>query len=144
MALEIRLLVRGDEHLLDHVGDAVFDDPVDPQWTRRFFEEKSHHLVVAIDEGIVVGMTTAVDYVHPDKPPQLWINEVGVASTHRQRGIARQMLDRMLQHGRDLGCSEAWLGTEQTNEAAQRLYRSAGGVAEPFILYSFRLSIETL
>jgi ribosomal protein S18 acetylase RimI-like enzyme len=85
-------------------------------------------------------MTTAVDYVHPDKPPQLWINEVGVASTHRQRGIARQMLDRMLQHGRDLGCSEAWLGTEQTNEAAQRLYRSAGGVAEPFILYSFMLA----
>lgn len=71
MTLEIRLLVAGDEPALDHVADDVFDNAIDPKWTRRFFAESNHHIVVAIDDGIVVGMATAVDYVHPDKPPQL-------------------------------------------------------------------------
>jgi aminoglycoside 6'-N-acetyltransferase I len=140
MPIEIRLLTPGDEPVLDRVADSVFDNAIDAKWTRRFFSEPNHHIVVAVDDGIVVGMTSAVDYVHPDKPPQLWINEVGVATSHRGRGIAKQMLERMLAHGRQLECTEAWLGTEETNEPARRLYANAGGSAEPFILYSFGLS----
>lgn len=140
MTIEIRLLTQGDEPLLDRVADDVFDNRVEAKWTRRFFDTSNHHIVVAIDDGVVVGMTTAVDYVHPDKAPQLWINEVGVSTAHRGRGIARQMLERMLALGRELECTEAWLGTEETNEPARRLYAHAGGSAEPFILYSFGLS----
>jgi ribosomal protein S18 acetylase RimI-like enzyme len=143
MSIDIRLLARSDERVLDRVAPEVFDHVIDKQWTNRFFTEPSHHIVVAIDDGVVVGMATAVDYVHPDKPPQLWINELGVGASHRGRGIAKQMLARLLDHGRELGCTEAWLGTEETNEAARRLYVSAGGVAEPFILYSFQLSDDS-
>jgi aminoglycoside 6'-N-acetyltransferase I len=143
MTIEIRLLTQGDEPLLDRVADDVFDNRVEAKWTRRFFDAPNHHIVVAIDDGIVVGMTTAVDYVHPDKAPQLWINEVGVGTSHRGRGIAKQMLERMLALGRHLECTEAWLGTEETNEPARRLYVSAGGSAEPFILYSFGLSDDS-
>jgi aminoglycoside 6'-N-acetyltransferase I len=139
MSIEIRLLASGDEPLLDRVADDVFDNRVEAKWTRRFFDAANHHIVVAIDDGVVVGMTTAVDYVHPDKAPQLWINEVGVGTSHRGRGIAKQMLERMLALGRELECTEAWLGTEATNEPARRLYAGAGGSAEPFILYSFGL-----
>ncbi|MEP6730102.1 MAG: GNAT family N-acetyltransferase [bacterium] len=137
--LQVRLLGPDDRDVLEHVVDDVFDGPVDPQWTHEFFSDARHHLAVAIDEGVVVGMCSAVHYVHPDKPPQLWINELGVASSHRRRGIARQLLDVMLVHGRALGCTEAWLGTEETNEPARRLYSAAGGKAEPFTLYSFPL-----
>jgi aminoglycoside 6'-N-acetyltransferase I len=49
------------------------------------------------------------------------------------------LLDAILAHGRTLGCTEAWLGTEETNEPARRLYNRAGGKAEPFTLYSFPL-----
>lgn len=51
--------------------------------------------------------------------------------------IARLLLDAMLAHGRTLHCTEAWLGTEESNTPARRLYESAGGRAEPFVLYSF-------
>lgn len=50
------------------------------------------------------------------------------------------MVARLLEHGRSLECTEAWLGTEETNEPARQLYVSSGGDAEPFILYSFKLS----
>jgi aminoglycoside 6'-N-acetyltransferase I len=139
MELEIRLLHLGDLAVLDKVADGVFDAPVQERLAREFLADARHHLAVAIDDGVVVGMASAVDYVHPDKAPQLWINEVGVAPTHQRRGIGRLLLEALLEHGRALGCTEAWLGTEEDNVAARRLYESAGGRAEPFILYSFPL-----
>jgi ribosomal protein S18 acetylase RimI-like enzyme len=139
VTLEIRLLGPDDGHLLQRVADGVFDGPVEQRWLREFLGDARHHMTVALDRGLVVGMVSAVDYVHPDKAPQLWINEVGVAPSHRRRGIARLLLDAMLAHGRALGCTEAWLGTEETNLPARRLYESAGGAAEPFTLYSFAL-----
>lgn len=139
MSIEIRLLGPSDEHVLSRVADGVFDHAIDPDLAREFRADPRHHLLVAIDAGMVVGMVTAVDYVHPDKPRQLWINEVGVAPTHQRRGIARGLLDAMLAHGREIGCTEAWLGTEETNTAANALYRAARASAEPFVLYSWAL-----
>ena len=139
MSIDIRLLGPGDEGVLERVAEDVFDGPVVGRWARAFLDDARHHLVVALDDGVVVGMASAVDYVHPDKAPQLWINEVGVAPTHRRGGIGRALLDALLAHGRALGCTEAWLGTEEDNVAARRLYESAGPEAEPFVLYSFPL-----
>jgi ribosomal protein S18 acetylase RimI-like enzyme len=139
MSLEIRRLRPGDDAVLGDCADGVFDEPVDPRLTAEFLGDARHHMVVALDGARVVGMISAVHYVHPDKPTELWINEVGVAPSHQRRGIARLLLDAMLAHGRSLGCAEAWLGTEETNVAARRLYESAGGSAEPFILYTFGL-----
>jgi len=140
MPVEIRLLGPGDADVLRRVRPDVFDGPADPRWTEAFFADARHHLVVALEDGWVVGMASGVDYVHPDKAPQLWINEVGVAPSHRQRGIGRRLLDAILAHGRALGCTEAWLGTEETNVAAQHLYRAAGGRPEAFTLYFFPLT----
>lgn len=138
-AVEIRLLGAGDAAVLERVADGVFDGPVVPRWTEEVLADRRHHLIVALVAGEVVGMISAVDYVHPDKAPQLWINEVGVAPAHQRRGIARRLLDAMLERGRALGCTEAWVGTEEDNTAARGLYESAGSGAELFVLYAWRL-----
>ena len=70
----IRLLGPGESAVLDRVADCVFDNPVDPRWAAEFFADPRHHLAVALDGGVVIGMASAVHYVHPDKPPQLWVN----------------------------------------------------------------------
>lgn len=140
--IDIRMLGTHDIGVLAHVAEGVFDCAVDARWARAFFADTRHHLVVALDADLVVGMASAVDYVHPDKAPQLWINELAVAPTHRRRGIAGRMLAELLALGRTLGCTEAWLGTEEDNMPARRLYESGGGASEPFILYSFRLDAD--
>ena len=140
MTVEIRLLGPDDRGVLERVAPGVFDHPVEPRWADTFLADPRHHLVVARDDGIVVGMVSALDYVHPDKAPQLWINEVGVAATHRRQGVGLRMLRAMLAHGRALGCTEAWVGTEQDNVAARALYERAGGTPEPSLLYEFPLA----
>ena len=141
--MQIEILRPGDDETLRHAGTDVFDDPVDARAAHEFLRDPRHHLVVAIDNGIVVGFASAVHYVHPDKPaPELWINEVGVAATHRGRGLGKAIIGRLLEHGRALGCSEAWVLTENSNEGALRLYASCGGVEAPReqVMFTFPLS----
>jgi len=137
--ITIRLLGRGDDAVLDHVASDVFDHAVDAALTREFLADPRHHLVVACAGATVVGMATALHYVHPDKPAELWINEVGVASSHRRQGIGTRMLDALLAHARALGCREAWVGTEESNVAARRLYAKARGREEAMVCVTFSL-----
>ena len=108
--------------VLDDVAGEVFDHRVDPALAREFLADPRHHLVVACAGTTVVGMATALHYVHPDKPTELWINEIGVAPAYRRRGIGTRLLEALFAHGRAIGCREAWLGTEESNLAARRLY----------------------
>jgi aminoglycoside 6'-N-acetyltransferase I len=103
----IRILGPGDSAVLDHVAEGVFDNAVDPRSTAEFPIDSRHHLAVAVADCQVVGMASAVHYVHPDKPRELWINEVGVAPTHRGLGIGRRLLDALFERGRSLGCRQA-------------------------------------
>ena len=137
----IRLLGPGDASVLGNVAPSVFDNAIDPRWTAEFLSDPRHHLAVAIDEGRVVGMASAIHYVHPDKAPQLWINEVGVAPPYQGQGIGRRLMDRLLDCGRELGCRGAWLGTDRSNTAARRCYAAAGGVVtlEDHVLVEFDL-----
>jgi ribosomal protein S18 acetylase RimI-like enzyme len=139
MTLEIRFLRAGDEHILNHVADGVFDGPVDDALRSEFLRDPRHHLAVGIADGLVVGFASAVHYVHPDKPPQLWINEVAVAPSHQRKGIAKRVLSALMGLGRELGCSEAWVLTDEPNTAARALYKSAGGTETPHLMVSFPL-----
>jgi ribosomal protein S18 acetylase RimI-like enzyme len=140
--ITVRILGPSDAPVLQNVAPDVFDEPADPRWTEEFLADPRHHLAVALDPtGKVVGFASGVDYVHPDKPPQLFINEVGVAPTHQGTGIGTRVLRALLAHAQAIGCAEAWVLTSPLNTAARRLYERAGGVeeTESSILFSFAL-----
>lgn len=140
MNVEIRLLGPMDAPILERVDPEVFDDPVDPELSAEFLADPRHHLAVALDRGTVVGMASAVDYVHPDKPVELWINEVGVAPEYRRAGIGRRLLEALFDLSRELGCREAWVATEHDNAPAKGLYTSVDGEPESCVVYSFKLA----
>lgn len=142
MAIEIRVLGPNDEAVLTRVAPGVFDHDVDPALSAEFLRDPRHHLAVALEDGTVVGFASGVHYVHPDKPAELWINEVGVAPTHQRRGLGRQLLGALFARARELGCREAWVLTSPANGSAVRLYESAGGsdMADPPVMFTFRLA----
>jgi aminoglycoside 6'-N-acetyltransferase I len=138
--MEIRILQPADVSLLATAGPDVFDDATIPCAIDEFLNDPRHHIAVAIDDGVVVGFASAVHYVHPDKPlPEFWINEVGVAASHRGRGLGKAILRGLLEHARQLGCLEAWVLTERDNPEAMRLYGSIGGIESPAVMFTFDL-----
>src|SRR5918998_1756170 len=127
MTIKFRVLKAGDEQIMSRVAPDVFDFQIDERLTAEFLQDPRHHLAAAIDEGVVVGFASAVHYIHPDKPAELWINEVGVTPTRRNRGVARALIELLFRVGRQEGCSTAWVLTERENTPAMRLYRSCRG-----------------
>jgi len=125
--MEIRLLTNADGAVLRCVAEGVFDNAVDEALASQFLADPRHHICVAIDGGVVVGFASAVHYVHPDKPTELWINEAGVAPMHQRRGLAKAILRVLLSHARSIGCTQAWVLTDEDNGPARALYQSVGG-----------------
>lgn len=141
--IEIRLLAEDDRHVLDDVAAGVFDGPVVAALRDEVLQDPRHHLVVALESGgRVVGMASGVHYLHPDKLPEMFVNEVGVAVAYRRQGIARLLLDALLARARELGCATAWVIAAEDAAAAAALYRSAGAIAqgERRVQFEFPLS----
>ncbi len=146
--MQIRVLGHGDDIILTRVAPGVFDNPVVPELVAEFLADKRHHIAVAIDDGLVIGFASGVHYVHPDKGPELWINEIAIAATHRRRGLGKAVLQALLDVGRSLHCTEAWVLTDRSNPIAMSFYLSLGGIEgvgdagpdKPIVGYSFALA----
>lgn len=139
MKIDVRVLGPDDGVVLADVAPEVFDDAVNPAWAAAFLADPRHHLAVALVDGQVVGMASAVDYVHPDKPVELWINEVGVAPAYQRLGLGRRLLQALFAAGVARGCREAWVLTERGNAAARGLYAAVGGAEDDAVMFTFAL-----
>jgi aminoglycoside 6'-N-acetyltransferase I len=140
--MEIRMLNSADEALFTSVAPGVFDNACDSRLVAEFIADPRHHLAVAIDGGQIVGFASGVHYLHPDKPSEMWINEVGVAPSHQGRGLGKQILGILLRHAEHLGCREAWVLTDRSNPRAMSLYASIGGAEAPGeqVMFTFFLN----
>lgn len=144
-AFRIRLLTRDDVDLLAATGDDVFDFPVRRDLAEAFLAEPHSLIAAALENGRIVGMASAFTYRHPDKPLQMFVNEVGVAERCRRRGLGRALVERILEAASDLGVAEAWVATEEENEPARALYAALGGTEETprAVVYAWRVRSET-
>ena len=136
---KVRVLSESDITLLVNSDDGVFDNPVDEKLASEFLADPRHHIVAAISDDVIIGFVSAVHYIHPDKPAELWINEVAVSLMHQNKGIGKALMKETLRLGRELGCVNAWVLTEGSNISANRLYKSAGGKIDSgdTIMYEF-------
>ena len=126
MPTTFHLLGAEDASVFERVAPGVFDNPVDPALASEFLRDPRHHMAVAVEDGVLVAMASAVHYIHPDKLAQMWVNEVGTAPTHRRKGLATRLLGMLEEHARSIGCTTIWLGTESDNEAARACYQRLG------------------
>jgi len=130
-AVDIVLVGECNADLLTNVADDVFDNKVDPELTAQYVRDPRNLLVVAVHRTQVVGMASGLLYLHPDKPLQLFLNEVGVSERYHRLGIGKRLIARLLQGAEAQGCSEAWVATEADNTAARALYQASAGKEEP-------------
>lgn len=125
---------------LNNVNPDVFDNPIIPESLNNFLNDPGHVMYIAQDGDLVVGMASAFVYYHPDKPAQMFINEVGVADAYQNQGIGRRLIKAMLNEASARGITYAWLGTAVNNKQAQACFNSVADGLKPtesFLLYEW-------
>ena len=137
--MNIRRIGPSDLALFSQVADDVFDDPIDPQRLAQYLSRPEHLMVVAEHDGVIHGQAAGVIHYHPDKPTELYIDELGVAPSHLRQGIGRRMLEELLAWGIELQCEITWVGTEHDNIPARGLYAHFSS-AQPFVMYEWELT----
>jgi ribosomal protein S18 acetylase RimI-like enzyme len=90
------------------------------QWRQRF---RAATWVVALERGAVIGIAGLVND-HPEEPEH--VESVWVAPTHRCRGVARSLLDAMVDLARRAGLAELLLWVVEDNQLAWRVYTHLG------------------
>jgi ribosomal protein S18 acetylase RimI-like enzyme len=99
------------------------------EYFERFLSRPENTFIVATDGGQPVGYVVAylVDRIDRDQR-MMFLYEIGVAETHRRRGIGRNMIDTLKSVCREANAVKMWVPTGRSNIAATRLYASTGGV----------------
>ena len=133
--IRLHLLTPDDHAALCAVSPGLFDNPVDPDQARAFLADPANLIVIAWDGDGAVSFASGTILRHPDKPPSLFVNEVGTRDSHLRQGLARRVLTHLFDAARARGCQGLWVVTEPDNTAALALYRSLGG--ESFAVAGF-------
>ena len=134
---DLRHLSVSDIDLLMAIPAGLFDNPIRRDQAEAFLADPLHEMLIAYCGDLAVGMVSATVLLHPDKAPSLFINEVGTRDGWTRRGVATELVERMIEIGRARGCEGAWLGTEIDNGPARALYRSLGADEVSGVFYGW-------
>jgi ribosomal protein S18 acetylase RimI-like enzyme len=125
----IRRLGGGDEAHVLAAGD-LFDNPPQEDWARSFLDEPTHHMLIAYLGEHPVGFVTGVEMVHPDKGREMFLYELSVGPAWRRRGVAKALIQHLIDIARERDCYGMWVLTEEDNEGALATYASAEGTPD--------------
>ncbi len=139
--MEFLIKIVGTENaaLLANVANDVFDHDLDDARLTNFLNQPNRILCIAVAEGLVVGQAQAAILLQPDKAPELYIDNLGVAPAFQRRGIATRLLEAVIQVGRTHECAEIWVSTEPDNKPARAFYRALGLTHQTVSMYDGKL-----
>jgi ribosomal protein S18 acetylase RimI-like enzyme len=122
----VKRLGPGDEAEAQRFDEA-FDATVERDLAARYLADERHHLVVAYVDDQPAGVVTSTEILRPDKPPELFLNELVVIPAFRRRGVAGALLAETKRLAADRGCIAIWVLAEEDNEGGIATYTGAGG-----------------
>lgn len=153
--IEIRRLGRGDGELAleaisqlkaaDWDGHGGRPTSLTANYLARFLRYDDHFLIVAIDDAEPAGYLLAYELPRVDRDQNMMLlYEISVAEGARQHGIGAALIDEIRSICRERDIMKMWVQTNEANEAAMRLYETAGGTrAEEDDLVQFGWTSET-
>jgi ribosomal protein S18 acetylase RimI-like enzyme len=105
----------------------LYDEAPREDAVRRFLDEPGHHLLLAREDGRVVGFVSGVETTHPDKGTEMFLYELAVDESAQRRGHGRALVAALADLARERGCYGMWVLTDHDNPAALATYSAAGG-----------------
>lgn len=126
---------QSNARVLGSVAEGVFDESIKPDRLARYLSNPANLMIVAVNNGLVIGQCMCVIHDHPDKPTELYLDEIGTGDEWRRMGVANSLMQAVFAKADELEIDEIWLGTEPDNVAARGLYEKTGAKGDPAIIY---------
>ena len=134
--MDIRRLRPGDAKIgvetLRHLkAPDGYPTPTEPYF-ETFLSKPENVFVVALDDTVPVGYVVAylLDRIDRDQR-MMFFYEIGVAESHRRRGIGRRLIGALKAVCREADAMKMWVPTGRSNIAATALYAATGAAPLP-------------
>ena len=148
MHLSIKKLSEKDlplaKQLLEwfQVDDGI-EHPVIPTdaYLTDLLSANSFHMLVAMDDAMLTGGLTAFEVpTYYQQGVEMFLYEIAVQEAYRQLGIATQLIEKL----KDICSAKAipvmYVGTEDDNVPARKLYAKTGGDLEDVAWFTYQLN----
>lgn len=122
---------------LAHIAPGVFDHDLDPERLQTYLANPHNWLCVALKDDWVVGMVMSVVHHHPDKPTEIYLDEIGTGRDWRRQGIAESLIKALCARAEKAGIDEIWVATESDNWPARALYEKTGARGTQAAIYYY-------
>lgn len=122
---------------LARIAPEVFDHAIDPARLETYLANPHNWMCVAMHGDLVVGMCMAVVHHHPDKPTEVYLDEIGTGKEWRRQGIADSLIKAVCERADAEDIDEIWVATEVDNAPARALYEKTGATAEEAAVYFY-------
>jgi len=128
--MDIKRLQPGDEAIAEQVMETFFLEP-EHEYTTHFLENPLNYLLMAIWEGIPVGVLLGYQLQRPETArPKFFVYEMEVLDAQRGRGIGKALINAFKDICQEHNGTEIFLVTNRSNIPAMRLYESTGATPE--------------
>ncbi len=134
-AFSTRWIGPQDTAILDRVAPGVFDHAINQDRLAAYLARDTNWLGVALHDDLVIGMCMAVIHHHPDKPTEIFLDEIGTGDDWRRQGVADLLLKMLYERADEAGIDEIWVATETDNVPARGLYEKSGAKPEKAVYY---------
>ena len=117
----------------------IVDDVTEQTW-KRLLEHDSFGCFVAVDNtDLTVAMTTFTLHGHTwELSPCCYLVDLFVADDHRRAGLARMLIDRVVEAAKAQDWPRVYWLTKEDNHQARKLYDQYAPVSE-FVRYNIAL-----
>jgi ribosomal-protein-alanine N-acetyltransferase len=125
--MNYRLYREDDFNRLYAIELACFEPPFrfSRQTMRRLVADPASATWIAEEHDQMAGFAI-IYWAQAPEQPIAYIQTLEVAPTHRNRGIARELLRRLEESARSAGAQVIWLHVAEVNIPALRLYEAHG------------------
>lgn len=117
-----------------------YERPFEPDAAKQFLKERLTReesiVFIAIENKQQLGFTQLYPSFSSVGMKKIWIlNDLFISADHRQKGIARSLINHVIEYSKTTGRKKVVLSTAYDNINAQRLYENQGFTREDFYNY---------
>ena len=120
--LKVRKASREDLRQISEIEKTSFKDPYPVSLLSLLLTISPEYFLVAEDSGRILGYVSALT----EKSGKAHLVSIAVHPKHRKKGVARVLLENLMERLEAENVREIWLEVRVSNRAAVSLYRSLG------------------